>query len=132
MILVDTSVLIHFLKTGSPAIREVFASTDCAICGVTRAEILHGARTPTDASYLRQAMDAFIQLPIPPASWDNLGQHLALLRTRGLPMPFQDVLLAAISIDHDAELWTYDAHFKTIQSVVAKLNLFAGPKGPSL
>jgi predicted nucleic acid-binding protein len=49
MILIDTSVLIRYLRTASPAIREVFASTDCGICGVTRAEILHGARTPEAA-----------------------------------------------------------------------------------
>jgi predicted nucleic acid-binding protein len=64
VILLDTSVLVRYLRTASPAIRQVLVSTDCAICGVTRAEILHGARTPADAKDLREALDAFVQLPI--------------------------------------------------------------------
>jgi predicted nucleic acid-binding protein len=127
MILIDASVLVRYLRTASPAIREVLASADCAICGVTRAEILHGARNTKDAKDLREAMDAFVQLPIQDATWDHLGDQLALLRARGLPMPFQDVLLAVVAIDHEAELWSYDAHFRTIQGVAGKLQLFDGP-----
>jgi predicted nucleic acid-binding protein len=127
VILLDTSVLVRYLRTASPAIREVLASTDCAICGVTRAEILHGARTAQDAGALGKAMDAFIQLPIQQATWDHLGDHLAQLRASGLPMPFPDVLLAAVAIDYDADLWAYDAHFRAIQGIIKKLKLFEGP-----
>lgn len=127
MILLDTSVLVRYLRTASPAIRQVLAATECALCGVTRAEILHGARTPHDAQKLCDAMEAFVQLPIPEATWDHLGHLLASLRAKGLPMPFQDVLLAAIAIDHDVELWSYGAHFQTIKSVNPSLKLFAGP-----
>lgn len=127
MILIDTSVLVRYLRTSSPAIREVLASIDCAICGVTRAEILHGARTPQNAKDLCEAMDAFIQLPIHQETWDHLGHHLASLRARGLTMPFQDVLLAAVAIDHHAEIWAYDAHFRAIQGVLTDLRLFEGP-----
>lgn len=127
MILIDTSVLVTYLRAPSLAVREVLASVDCVICGVTRAEILHGARTPEDAKNLSQAMDAFAHVPIHSDTWDHVGHHLAALRAAGLPMPFQDVLLAAVAIDHGAALWSYDAHFKTMQSVLTKLNLFEGP-----
>lgn len=127
MILLDTSVLIRHLRTAPPAIREVFASNDCAICGVTWAEVLHGARTTEHASELRQAMSAFVRLPIEEATWDRLGDHLAALRANGLPVPFQDVLLATVAIDHGAELWSYDAHFRLIQGVLTGLRLFDGP-----
>ncbi|MCC7351720.1 MAG: PIN domain-containing protein [Phycisphaerales bacterium] len=129
MILVDTSVLVSYLRSASPAIREVFASTDCGICGVTRAEILHGARTPEDAKSLCDAMDVFNQVPLLQSTWDHLGNHLAALRIKGLPMPFQDVLLATIAIDNDFMLWSYDAHFRTIQDVLSNLKLFDGPVG---
>jgi len=39
------------------------------------------------------------------------------------------VLLAVIAMDYDAELWTYDAHFKVIQTITPKLKLFQGPTG---
>lgn len=72
-------------------------------------------------------MDVFIQVPVQQETWDHLGNHLAALRARGLPMPFQDVLLAAVALDLDAELWSYDGHFQTIQDVLPSLRLFAGP-----
>jgi predicted nucleic acid-binding protein len=104
-------------------------STDCVICGVTRAEILHGARTPADVKDLHNALDSFLQLPIQEATWDHLGLHLATLRSRGLPMPFQDVLLATVALDHNTELWSYDSHFRSIQGILSDLKLFEGPTG---
>ena len=127
MILLDTSVLVRYLRTASPAIRAILASTECAVCGVTRAELLHGARTPQDADELRLALKTFTQLPIQEATWDRLGDALASLRARGLPMPFQDVLIAVVAMDFDAELWSYDGHFLLIKSVLTNLKLFEGP-----
>ncbi len=129
MILVDASVLVQYLRAPSPAVREVLASTDCGLCGVTRAEILHGVRTPDDAERLALAMNIFTQVPTPETVWDHLGRHLALLRARGLPMPFQDVLLAAIVIEHDAAVWSYDAHLASIKTALPTLKLFEGPAG---
>ncbi|MBC7784705.1 MAG: PIN domain-containing protein [Burkholderiales bacterium] len=127
MILLDASVLVRYLRTSSPTIREVLASASCGICGVTRAEILYGARTVTDAANLRVAMDAFIQVPIEMDIWDHLGDHLASLRVKGFPTPFQDVLLATIAIHNNVEVWSYDTHFRTIQAAVPALRLFDGP-----
>lgn len=129
MILLDTSVLIRYLRTASPSIRQVFEAADCAICGVTRAEILHGAKTSQDAIDLSQALDIFTQLPTPEPAWNQLGHHLASLRAKGLPLPFQDVLLATLAIEHNADLWSYDAHFQLIRNVLPNLKLFDGPTG---
>lgn len=127
MILLDTSVLVRYLRTASPAIREVLRSTDCGICGVTRAEILHGARTAADADKLRKALDELTQLPIDPTIWDRVGQRLALRRDKGLPMPFQDVVIAVVAIDFDIEIWSFDAHYRMMQAVFPDLKIFEGP-----
>ncbi len=129
MILVDTSVLVSYIKRPTPAVREVFASLDCAICGVIRAEILHGARSAEDAAKLKAALDCFTCLPTEENIWDTLGECLAALRAAGLPMPVQDVLIAALAIYHNADLWTRDNHFASIRSVLPKLRLFDGPHG---
>jgi predicted nucleic acid-binding protein len=128
MILVDTSVLVRYLRGGSPAIREVLASADCAICGVTRAEILHGARSADDVKQLRAALDALPRLPVTEVTWDLLGENLSLLRVAGLPMPFQDVLIATVAIENCADLWSYDSHFVAIRGVLVGLTLFDGPQ----
>jgi predicted nucleic acid-binding protein len=127
MILVDTTVLVAYLRTASPAIRAVLES-GAAICGVTRAEILHGARTPADVTKLLQALDGFTQVAIDQDVWDALGEHLSLLRSRGIVTPFPDALIATVAIRAGLELWTYDAHFQAMQGVLPALRLFPGPK----
>ncbi len=127
MILIDTSVLVHYLRTPSQAIREVFASLECAVCGVTRAELLHGAKNASDTAALTAALDIFTQISIDSSTWDHLGLNLASLRTAGLPMPFQDVLIATVAIDQGVELWSFDEHFQKMQPALTRLRLFDGP-----
>jgi predicted nucleic acid-binding protein len=48
MILVDAAVLIEYQRTADAKLAALFRSLPVAICGVTRAEILRGARNPAD------------------------------------------------------------------------------------
>lgn len=43
MILVDTTVVVAYLRSANPQLPALFAAHQAAICGITRAEILHGA-----------------------------------------------------------------------------------------
>jgi len=127
MILVDTTVVVEYLRTASQPICAVLDS-GAAICGVTRTEILHGVRTPADAASLVEALDGFVQVPIDEDTWDALGWNLSVLRSRGVVTPFPDALIATVAIRAGLELWTYDAHFSAIQSALPALRLFAGPQ----
>jgi predicted nucleic acid-binding protein len=46
MTLVDTSVVLDFLRSGDAKLLGLFQSLPGGVCGTTRAEILHGARNP--------------------------------------------------------------------------------------
>jgi predicted nucleic acid-binding protein len=46
MILVDASVIVDYLRTADPRLGALFHSLPLAVCGVTRAEMLHGVRNP--------------------------------------------------------------------------------------
>jgi predicted nucleic acid-binding protein len=127
MILLDTTVLVGYLRAPSPAVRAVLQTAQIAICGVTRAELLHGARTRKNADELVAAMDCFAQVFIGQSDWDELGHNLAQLRTAGVSVPFPDALIATVAIRDGSELWTYDAHFRAIASVLSGLRLFDGP-----
>ena len=110
MILVDTTVVVAYLRTADPRLQGIFAAHQAGICGVTRAEILHGVRNPADLTRFSQALNAFQQVPIPEALWDEVGAHLAALRAAGLPTPLDDVIIAALSIHLNVELWSRDQH----------------------
>lgn len=132
MILVDTSILIGHSRAADPVVQSVLHRPDAAVCGVIRAEMLHGARTPADALLITAALDALDQLPIPEAVWQELGTNLAQLRRAGITVPFQDALIATVAIYHDAELWTADAHFIMIRTVLPALKLFIPPSAPGV
>jgi predicted nucleic acid-binding protein len=127
MILTDTSVVVDFLRTGDPKLRHLIVVHSAAVCGVTRAEILHGTRDAAHRQQLITALNLFHQLPFPDALWDEVGNHLAALRAAGVTVPLADVIIATLAIANAIELWTRDQQFALIQSVLPQLRLFQEP-----
>ncbi len=127
MILVDTTVLVDFLRTPTAVVRDTMVRETVAVTGVTRAEILHGAMNDRDFERLTRALDGMAQVTISPSTWDQLGRHLFMLRTKGIAIPFQDALIATVAIENGLPLWTRDNHFRQMQTVLPQLVLFAEP-----
>jgi predicted nucleic acid-binding protein len=127
MIVVDTSVLIDFQRTRDPKLKKLFASLPVAICGATRAEILHGARNPGNRRNLLTFLNSFQQVSIPDNIWDPVGDHLASLRAAGLTIPFPDVVIITVGISNGIEVWARDKHFADVQKVLPALKLFQEP-----
>jgi predicted nucleic acid-binding protein len=127
MILVDTTVVIDFTRTGDPALFHLFVKYDAAICGVVRAELLHGARDPAHRVRLVNALAAFRHITIPDDIWDVVGDHASELRRNGVTVPFGDVILATVAVREGVELWTRDSQFQHVQRVLPALRLFIEP-----
>lgn len=127
MILVDACVLFDHLRGKDPRLAAHFKSFPCAICGVTRAEVLHGARHPADRTALLVFLNCFAQVSIPDQIWDKVGDNLARLRSSGITVPFADVVLATVAMDGGHEVWSRDAHFRTMQLALPALRLFPAP-----
>jgi predicted nucleic acid-binding protein len=127
MILADTSVVIDYLRTGDPKLLGLFAAHNAAICGITRAEVLHGTRNPAHRPRLTAALNTFSQIAIPESLWDDIGDNLAALRLAGATVPFADVVIATVAIANGVELWTRDSQFIHIQRVLTALRLFVEP-----
>ncbi len=62
MILVDSGVLIDFLRTKDAKLAALFRSLPVAVCGATRAEILCGARSSADGQRLVVFLSPFQQV----------------------------------------------------------------------
>ena len=127
MILLDSSVVVQYLRTQSPLIERVFAAGGVGISGVTRAEVLHGASNDADYQKLNAFLDQFIAVPIPESAWERLGNNLYHLRSQGISVPFPDALIATIAVMTAAQVWTYDTHFRLMQPFLPALLLFAAP-----
>jgi predicted nucleic acid-binding protein len=127
MILVDTSVVIDVVRGQDAKLRALLPTLPVALRGITRAELLCGARTPAHRQKLVSLLGTFHQLPLPDSIWDTVGDHLALLRLGGLTVPFQDVAIATVALTNGVELWTRDLHFTHVQRLLPALKLFHEP-----
>jgi predicted nucleic acid-binding protein len=127
MILTDTSVVIDFVRTSDARLARIISTYQAAVCGVTRAEVLNGARDPAHRQQLLLKLASFALVPIPDTAWDVVGDNLALLRRGGVTIPFPDAVIATVAIINDLELWTHDLQFQHIQRVLPALRLFQEP-----
>ena len=127
MILVDTGVLIDFLRTKDPRLGNLFRTLPVATCGVIRAEILAGARGAADRQRLVVFLAAFQPVSTPDSIWDLVGDNLSALGAKGIVVPLPDVLAATLAIEEDLEVWARDPHYATIQQHIPRLRLFQEP-----
>ncbi len=125
MILLDASIIIDGLRNKDMTLLNQLHAVGGAVCGVTRAEVLSGARGPEDRAKLVTMLDAFAQLRLPPDLWDEVGDVQAQLRRNGVTAPFADTLLVAAALAVDAEIWARDADFNRIQRVFPQLKLYS-------
>lgn len=127
MILVDASVPFDHLQNRDPKLLGHFTFYPVALGGVTRSEVLHGARSAADRQKLVTFLARFGHAQTVEAIWDALGDNLAILRSHGVTVQFTDVLLATIGIHHDVEVWARDHHFPLMQKWLPALKLFQEP-----
>jgi predicted nucleic acid-binding protein len=126
VILADSSILIEWQRVPSANIssRRIAAEQEAAICGVTVAEVLQGARSSLERTKLSVLLSAFRRLAIEEEIWDLTGDLSARLRSRGTPLAIPDLAIAATAIYYSLPLWTRDAHFHRVQGVAPELILF--------
>jgi hypothetical protein len=127
MILLDDSVLVDYLRSRDANLLALMQHQGAAICGVTRAEILHGARGGARRQQLLTILDALQQVEIPSALWDEVGDLLSKLRSVGLAIPFSDAVVATVAIALGIEVWARDQHFEHMRQRLPALKLFQEP-----
>ena len=124
MILVDTNILIDYYKSRNSEIANIIDSTDVAICGVVKTELLHGAINDDEIDKFIHSFSTFELKVTDEYDWEFSGLMLQTLRQNGLQVPVTDAMIAYIAIKYDIPLWTKDHHFKLIQAVYPELQLY--------
>jgi len=127
MILVDTSVVIDYARGKDAKLAAHLPTLSVAVCGITRAELLCGARDPKHRTDLLTLLSTFNQLAIPDSIWDTVGDNLASLRSKGITVPLPDAVIATMGIDNDLEVWSRDPHFTAMQKILPRLRLYQEP-----
>ena len=124
MILVDTNIIVDFWKNPSKKLERIFTTENIFICGIVKAELLHGARSEKDFRKILDALSEFPFLDIGDDFWELLGNTLFILRKNGLTIPFQDAALISLALKHNAMIWSNDKHFMYVKPVFSELRLW--------
>lgn len=125
MILVDTSVLIDFLKgEDNPAVQKLSQVIDrdipFGISPIIFMEVLQGAATESDFKLLRKYLEcqAFYDLKDRRESYARAAKMSMELRRKGLLIRSTiDCLIAQTAVDNDLYLLHNDSDFDRIQQV---------------
>ena len=122
MILVDSSSWIHFLRpNGDPAVRArveaALTAGDACSCPLIRLELWNGAAGDRDRKILRDFEVVLTELPIDDDVWAGAYELARRARLAGVSVPATDILIAACTRRHGAELETADSDFERLGSV---------------
>ena len=116
-VIVDTSVLIDFLKGKDPsatAVAELVISKRIYTTGIIMAELLQGARTAKEEAYATELMDAIPALEVTSALWMKTGRLACSLRRKGKTPPLSDIAISVLAMEHNLSVFSLDGHFQKI------------------
>ena len=124
MILIDTNLLIDYLKGGNTILSDLLEKEELAICGIIIAELLHGVNSKKEQQLIEDAIEDFELLPIEDTIWHSVGNNLNKLRKNGLNVPFQDAILATLCINNNIKIATNDSHFEKMIPFLTGLQVY--------
>lgn len=122
-ILVDTNILIDYLKKPTDEATKIFEQNEIATCGVVITELLRGAKSEKESDKLKLALECFEYLDFEKTDWIEIAELFAKLKKSDITIPFQDGIISYLAIKHNCKVWTKDAHFKIIQAAIPVLDL---------
>lgn len=123
MIIVDTSVVIDVFRQRNLSFVARFQAVDAAICGVVRAEVLHGARTQGEWDRYVSILDELPQILVAEEIWPVVGRTLRTMSRAGHPLGFADAIIASLGIYYGIPVSTNDSAMKRIASFIPEFTL---------
>jgi predicted nucleic acid-binding protein len=116
-LVVDSSAYIDLLRAGVDVRQPLvpfLRSGKLYNCGVIRAEVLRGMKTPSALAGLEEFFDIVPEIPSDAKLWRQVSQLGWDLARKGKWPPVTDLIIAASCLRIGATLVTRDAHFQNI------------------
>ena len=122
-ILVDTNAYTAFLR-GVPEIVTVFSSAEkLYVNSIVLGELLGGFAAGSREGSNRAQLTKFLDSPrvdvysISQATADSYALVYVALRRKGVPIPSNDMWIAASALEHGASLLSLDSHFAHVEGL---------------
>lgn len=120
MILVDTSVWVEFFRGSNHLIisqmEDLINDNQIILAAPVRIELLNGARK-SKLIILKRVLDA-LPLIIPThETWIRIEEWIGKIINKGHRFGFADLLIASLSIDAKASIWSLDVDFTIMKKM---------------
>ena len=119
-ILIDTNVYALYRTEHAPAVRKIAGSESVLVSPVVLGEILFGFRNGSRFDYNMSLLTRFLEheavevVPVADVTADRYSRIALQLRRQGIPIPSNDIWIAAQAMEYGAELLTSDRHFEHV------------------
>ena len=128
MVLVDSSVWIEAIRRDGSlnvklALENLLEEYEAAWCGPVKLEVLGGARSQ-DREQLEAHFSCIPYFPMMDTAWDSAKKLAWRLRDRGCTAPWNDILIAALSVKADCRVYAVDKHFEQMHNSGAGIRLY--------
>jgi hypothetical protein len=126
-LLPDTCAWIDFFKarpTGlAGKLEEGLVQGNVATCGVILFELIQGIKSAREEALVLNAFQALPHLEMTAGLWIKAGRLSSNLRKRGQTLPFSDIIIATLAIEHNLSVLTIDRHFEVIPGLSVVMSL---------
>jgi predicted nucleic acid-binding protein len=133
MVLVDSSVWIESLRRDGRlevkvALENLLEEYEAAWCGPVKLEVLGGSR-PQERKMLEEQFQCIPYFPMQDSAWDAAKNLAWRLRDKGCHPPWNDILIATLSIKADCRIYTIDKYFDLMYASGAGIRLYKAGYG---
>lgn len=120
-IIVDTCVWIEFFREPESEftlhLKSLLREREVIMVGMVMAEILQEVKSPKEANLVEQNLAKLPYLEITREIWVTAGKMSASLRSTGNTIPLSDLIIAAMALSGNYEIFTIDQHFNKIDGL---------------
>lgn len=97
---------------------ESLLRVEVVTCGAVLYELLQGIKNPGEEEQVKNGLQALSYLEMTRDLWGRAAQLSSQLRAGGHTLPFSDIMIAALALNHDCAVLTIDRHFEVIPGLV--------------
>jgi tRNA(fMet)-specific endonuclease VapC len=123
-ILIDTNIYSYALKGDASVVSVLQRVNEIGLCIISIGELLSGFKGGKKEKYNKNLLAEFLNSPrvhiyvIDEDTAEFYAEILANLKSKGAPIPTNDIWIAAVAFQQGLALFTRDHHFKKIPGLI--------------
>jgi tRNA(fMet)-specific endonuclease VapC len=119
--LLDTNAVIAVFANDAGAVARINSVAECYLPVIAAGELLYGAersaKVVENVRRVREFCESATLLTCDLETASNYGRIKNLLRSKGQPIPENDIWIAAIAVQYQLQLLSQDEHFDHVDGL---------------